>query len=285
MRPTFAAACLLVFAPIAGGQEFRVHTVVTEHPAGGGKPVELARSLTLFHAGQAWDYAVEAREVVRFDPAAATFTVLDLNRDLACTVSLAEIDRQVKIGRQETEKYAAKLAADPSPSSAALAARLAFELAPRFEVKDAHLTGFPRGTRTLTCEAPDVPLTYTVLTAKPKTPSTATFYLDYADWTARLNYAMRPGPFPDVRVAVNAELRSRGLLPQAVTLSEAPVPGIVRVAAGRGVLRAEHTFEEKLAARDRELLAEWRGRLTGGTARAVTFREYLRLTTGAVAAR
>ena len=246
--------------------------------------MELARSLTLFHAGQAWDYAVVAREVVRFDPAAATFTVLDLNRDLACTVSLAEIDRQIKIGRQETEKYAAKLAADPAPQSAELAARLAFELAPRFEVTEMVPADAAAGG-VLTFEAPGVPLIYGVHTAAPKTPSTAAFYLDYADWTARLNYAMRPGQFPDVRVAVNAELRSRGLLPQAVTLSEASVPGIVRVAAGRGVLRAEHTFEEKLAARDRELLAEWRGRLTGGTARAVTFREYLRLTTGAVAAR
>ena len=278
MRPLFAA-CLL-FAPLAGpaaGQEFRVHTTVSEVPAGGGKSREVARSLTLFHAGQAWDYAVEAAEVVRFDPAAATFTVLDLNRNLTCTVSLAEIDRQVQIGRQETEKYAAKLAADPAPSSAALAARLAFELAPRFRVTEAgdELT-FAGG-----------PLEYAVATAAPKTPATAAAYLDYADWTARLNYAMRPGRFPDVRVAVNEQLRSRGLLPQSVTLSEGPAPEIVRAGAGGTgrTLRAEHTFEEKLAERDRGLLADWRRRLSAGSAREVTFREYLRLTTGAVAER
>lgn len=270
MRPALAVLLSLSFVPLAEGQEFRVHTVVTELPAGGGKPAELARSLTLFHAGQAWDYAVAAGEVVRFDPAAATFTVLDLNRDLSCVVSLAEIDRQLEIGRKETEKYVAKLTAAPDPNAAALAAELAFELAPRFAVTEG-----PGGELTFG----GGPIEYAVATAAPKGTGTATFYLDYADWTARLNYALRPGRFPAPRTAVNAELRERGVVPQRVTKRAGAG------AAGGTTLRAEHTFQESLAERDRELLAEWRGRLDGGTAREVTFREYLRLTSGAVAER
>ena len=283
MRPTPAVLLPLALAAAstAAGQEFRVHTVVSDVPAG-DEPVELARSLTLFHAGQSWDYAVEAGEVVRFDPGAAAFTVLDLRRDLACEVSLAEVDRRLTVGRQETEKYLAQIAADPA--AAGLSRELAFQLNPRFAVadRDGGALHFGGG-----------PIEYDVTPATPKSPGTAAFYLDYADWTARLNYALRPGDFPGVRTAVNAELRERGVVPQRVvkTVAGAARPaaaGVVQAGAtapAATVRRAEHTFQESLAPRDRELLAEWRGRLAAGAARRVTFREYVRLTTGAVAER
>ena len=268
----FAVLCSAAGVPAAGAQEFRVHTTVSELPAG-GKPVELARNLTLFHAGQAWDFAVEAAEVVRFDPAAGKFTLLDLSRDLTCDVTLAEIDRRRVVGRTTTEEYLAKLAGDPA--AAALSRDLAFQLAPRFAVtEEAGVVAFKGG-----------PIEYEVVTAAPKGVGTATFYLDYADWTARLNYALRPGRFPGVRTAVNEQLRARGVMPQTVTVTNTTGGGADGAGGATTVLRAEHVIQESLAPRDRELLAEWRGRLTGGTARAVSFREYVRQTTGAVAQR
>ena len=279
MRPVLAPLLLACCAPALPAQEFRVYTTVSDVTPGGtgksaGRPVELARSLTLFHAGQAWDHAVEAAEVVRFDPAAASFTILDTRRELTCAVSLEEIARQVKIGRQETEKYLTTLAADPAPGSAGLAKNLAFQLAPRFAVTAGPAPNFFKFA--------GAPLTYEVACVAPKGPGVSAFYLDYADWTARLNYVLRPGAlFPDVRAAVHETLRERGVAPQTVTLT---MPDAGPLGAPR-TLRAEHVFQETLDARDRELLAEWRGRLAGGAAREVTFLEYLRLTTGGVRTR
>ena len=281
MRPALTLAPLLFAGiPAAGlSQDFRVYTTVSD--VTGEKPVERSRSLTLFHAGQAWDHAVEQGEVVRFDPAAATFTLLDVRRDMKCAVNLAEIARQVTVGRQHTETYIAALAADPNPGSAALARSLAFQLAPRFNVTDARRAGLTGGTKTLTFAAD--PLTYEIEPVEPKNPGVSAFYLDYADWTARLNYALRPGAlFPDVRAKVHETLRERGVVPQRVVLRMSAGAG---AGDGPGTLRAEHVFQEKLDPTDREFLQEWKALIDRPTTREVTFREYLRVTNDGIAQR
>ncbi|MFH5805861.1 hypothetical protein [Alienimonas sp. DA493] len=266
MRFAPFVALLFVLPAASPAQDFRVFTTVSD--VSGDRPVELSRSLTLFHAGQAWDHVVEAGEVVRFDPADAEFVILDTRRDLACTVKLEELSRLLKVGRQETEKAVAELAAAPDPASAGLAASLAFQLTPRYETTEdeaARRARFVGG-----------PLTYDFSYARPGRPSVSAAYWDYADWTAQLNYALDPGKlFPDVRRPIHQDLRERGVVPQRVE---------VLLADGGGEpsrrLAAEHSFQERLDPRDRELISEWRARLASPKTRRVTFREYQRLTLG-----
>ncbi len=182
MRAAAFAALLYVLPTGLWAQDFRVFTTVSD--LSGERPVELSRSLTLFHAGQAWDHVVEAGEVVRFDPADAEFVILDTRRDLACTVKLEELSRLLSIGRKETEKAVARLAAAPAPGAAGLAQNLTFQLTPRYEITEdaaAQQVTFAGG-----------PLTYSVAHATPGRPSISTAYWDYADWTAKLNYTLAP---------------------------------------------------------------------------------------------
>ncbi len=45
-------------------------------------------------------------------------------------------------------------------------------------------------------------------------------------------------------------------------------------------LAADHSVQERLDPRDRDLILEWRARLSSPKTRMVTFREYQRLTLG-----
>ena len=264
MRRALAAA-LLFLSPLAlPAQEFRVYTAVSD--LGGKAPAEVSRSLTLFHAGQAWDHVAEAGEVIRFDPAAAEFVILDTNRDLACTVSLEELTRLLDVGRRETEKALVRLAGDPLHRG--LAANLGFQLAPEYE-----LTA-DDATKRLTFASD--PVTYEVDFADPGRPAVSAAYLDYAGWTGKLNFVLDPGKlYPEVRRPVHEALRERAAVPQrvAVTLNGLGDPGAPPVR-----LAADHTFAERLDPRDRQLISEWRDRLASPKTRVVTFREYQRLT-------
>jgi len=266
MRVTILAALLCVLPASLSAQELRVYTIVSD--VSGERPVQLSRSLTLFHAGQAWDHVVEAGEVVRFDPAAAEFKILDTRRDLACTVKLEELTRLLTVGRQETEKAVARLGVDPAPGVAGLAESLAFQLTPRYVTKDdaeANRVTFVGG-----------PLTYAVAHATPSRPSTSAAYWDYADWTAKLNYTLGPGKlFPDVRRPIHEELRERGVVPQRVEVTLTDAAG-----GPPRKLAADHSFQEKLDPHDRELITEWRSRLSSPKTRVVQFREYQRLVLG-----
>ncbi|QDT14059.1 hypothetical protein [Alienimonas californiensis] len=260
---------LLLAAPLnLSAQEFRVYTTVSD--VSGDRPIELSRSLTLFHAGQAWDHVVEAGEVVRFDPADAEFVILDTRRDLACTVKLEEVSRIINVGRKETEKYVAELRESPAPDSAALTTSLAFQLTPRYAIdadEGSRRTRFVGG-----------PLTYEVSHAQPGRPSISAAYWDYADWTGQLNYALDPGKlFPDVRRPVHEALRERGVVPQRVEVLLTDAGGVPTKR-----LAAEHSFQEQLGQRDRELISRWRERLASPKTRRVTFAKYQQLTLGGV---
>ena len=270
MRAPVLAA--LLCAPFATGpaglpaQEFRVFTTVSD--LSGGRPAELSRSLTLFHAGQAWDHAVESGQVVRFDPADAEFTVLDTRRDLACVVTLEELVRALEVGRKETEKEIARLAVAPAPGAAELARNLAFQLTPRYEIAEdaaGHAVTFAGG-----------PFAYRFAHATPGRPSIAANYWDFRSWTAKLNYALGPGQlFPDVYRPMEEEMRERGVVPQRIERTLAGNPPRRHV--------AEHSFQEQLDPRDRSLISEWRARLASPNTRTVPFREYQRLTLGGAA--
>ena len=269
----FAVTPFAALPAAAAGQDFRVYTEVSD--VTGPAPVPLARSLTLFHAGQAWDHAVEAGEVVRFDPAAAEFVVLDTRRRVACAVSLEEVDRIVTVGRQETEKHIAALARDRpgDPAAAAAAAGLAFSLTPDYAVTDDPAGGGDGSGGGGTLTFAGGPLSYAVRYAAPARPAVASRYADYAAWQARLNFALQPKRHPAARRPIQEALRERGVVPQRVERTTAGPGG-----AAAEVLLAEHTFQERLDPRDRDLISRWRAALDDPATRKVTFREYQRLT-------
>ena len=277
-----STACLS--GSTAAGQEFRMFTTVTDLSqvgAGGARAgAVLSRSVTIFHGGVAWDHETGGGEVVRFDPAAGEFTLLDTRRDLAATVAFAELVRYLDAGRRETEKEIGDLIRKPDPAAAAAADELRFQLEPRFEVLDegpgwANFAFNPERTLTLRPPAGTAGPTYAVEYAVPPSPEVAAFYLDFAEWTAKLVYVHLPHhSLPAVRSRVHAALRDRGAIPVTVTK---------RAAGDDGkpiVLRAEHTLHRSLDAHDRDLLTDWRDRLASPRTRHVSFAKYQRITHG-----
>jgi hypothetical protein len=94
-------------------------------------------------------------------------------------------------------------------------------------------------------------------------------YLEYADWTAKLNYLLHPRAlFPAPRISLNRALKTRKLLPLKVELRDN--------SAGGFHLRAEHQYHWKLTGKDRDDILHWESLRTRGTLRRVKFAEYRR---------
>ncbi|MDA0660325.1 MAG: hypothetical protein O2931_11940 [Planctomycetota bacterium] len=74
-------------------------------------------------------------------------------------------------------------------------------------------------------------------------------YLDFADWSARLN-ALHPGGLPAAaRIQVNRELRMKQLAPQEVTRT-------IRRQGKASVARSSHRFRDVVSDEEREKVAE-----------------------------
>ena len=259
----------LGLAGTAAAQEFRVFTAVYDLAAAqGSRPPVVARSLTLYHAGNFYDLVDNAGEVIIYEPNARRFRILNPTRNLTATVELDEIKQLLKVARTETERYATELEEATDPAAAGTLALLHCQLDPRFT------ESFDDATRTLALDAG--PLSYQVTTANPERPGIAAAYLNYADEVCRLNYVLHPGPLlPEARLAVNRALRARNALPTVVELQTAGTPG--------RHLRAEHALHWELDARDRGLIHTWESQLKATSLRTVTLQEYQRtvLTTAA----
>ena len=91
---------------------------------------------------------------------------------------------------------------------------------------------------------------YEVATATVERAGVVRQYLDWADWTARLNYVLHPQAVtPDARIELNNALREQDRIPTQVDLS-VTIDGPLR-------LRAEHTFVWSLRSFDRDSIAKW----------------------------
>ncbi|HEX6984179.1 MAG TPA: hypothetical protein VF170_02330 [Planctomycetaceae bacterium] len=246
----------------AAAHDFRVFTVVQDLSATdeSGRPPVVARAATLFHAGKVYDYVDAADEVTVFEPTQRRFRILSPSRGLVASVEFDEINQLLKIAREETEKQAAALTG-ADPESVKAAALLRFQLAPRFE------EAFDDGGGTLTLDGG--PLRYEVRTTDAGRAGVAAAYLEYADWAARLNYLLHPGPvLPEPRLALNEALAAKGRLPILVTLRADASPPLH--------LRAEHRTTLELNARDRGMIHQWETQLKSGATRQVTLRDYQR---------
>ena len=263
---------LLGISSTVSAQEFGVYTKVLN--LAGSKPTAppriIVRSLTLFRSGKAYDVIHSAGEVTVFEPARRRFVILNGPRRLATEVGFAQISRSLRKAESATREYVAELRQKGDPDSLAAAGPLQAQLDPGFSDR------YDRASSILIL--PGRAFQYRVhCTSTPSAPgvdqpafaSARNRYLEYADWTARLNYLLHPRAlFPAPRVVLNNSLRTRKLLPLAVELQAH--------AAGDFHLRAEHQFHWQLTGKDRDDIRHWESLLLSKTLKRVKFSEYRR---------
>lgn len=259
---------LALLVSAASAQEFSVYTGVFDASPGAGATsrTPLVRSLSLFHAGNAYDYVENAQdgEVIIFEPAAERFRILNPGRSIWTTVHFDQLTHKLKLARQVTERHL-DVARTREPAAPEVA-EIAFALNPSFQER------FEGDQHRLTLTAPLV--SYRATCAKPDggEPSAEVVeaYLRYADAIARLNYVLHPHALgPESRLALNAALRQRQLLPVQVELQSS--------IGGPRRLRADHKYRWTLEARDRSLIHEWETLLSDDRVRHVTLDEYQRM--------
>jgi hypothetical protein len=212
-----ALVCWLV-PPLATADDFRIETKVYY----GREREPVSRNTTLFRAGTVYDYLSGPEKVAVFDRARGRFIMLDPARKLKVEIKTDEV-RQLVDSLHD-------LAAKSSNSATRFAAD------PNFEVQVSE--------GELTLSSPH--MTYKLKTELAPTPQAAEQYHEFSDWYTRFNTRVHPSsgpPFP--RLAVNAELAKRGLVPTEVHLNTRSV-----------AMRTEHYIVWRLLDSDHRRIAE-----------------------------
>ncbi|MBX3437882.1 MAG: hypothetical protein KF861_10360 [Planctomycetaceae bacterium] len=246
----------------ASAQDLRVLTNVSvQHPQE-GRWRPLTRSLTLFHGGKVYDRVDEVGEVVIHEPSESQFVILSLTGNkMATRVRYEEVLQLLDVTRTETKKYMEELSSTPRGNNRNVIQALAFQLDPQFtESFDAK-----SGRLQLASEF----VNYGVETASIKNVGVVEQYLDWASWTARLNFVLHPQAMtPESRLQLNQALRTRDRLPTEVDLT--------LTISGKTRLKAEHSFEWSLRTLDRTLIANWEAERSASDLRWVDLPEYQR---------
>ena len=242
----------------ARAQDMSVYTTVSPVESNGVKPQVIARSLTLFHAGKVYDYMEDLGEVVIFEPVNNRFVIFNGNY-VATRVDHSELQQFLKVAQFESENYLQELTISRDGASRSVAALLEFQLQPAFDEQ------YDPTLNRLSLAAG--PMRYDVQTARIEQAALLEQYLNYADWAARLNFVLHPqSAYPAPRLALNASLREKGLLPVTVRLETK--------AAARSSLRADHKFQWELQSSDKFHINKWERLLESDQLRWVSFRDY-----------
>lgn len=256
------------FTSSTTAQDFRIYTRVVLEQDGQAatrtgeetKPV-IARSTTVFHAGKVYDYMADVDELVVFEPAHRRFIVVNGSMGKAAIVEFPQIGQYLRIAEQKTLDYLEELHLKADQAALAAAKSAEFQLKPEFEEEFLVNAG--------KLQLKSSHLNYDVQCVAPEDPELVGVYLEYADWTARLNYLLHPQTFyPNPRLQLNAALKRLGRIPTEVVLQtnmERPV-----------TLRAEHSIRWTLNATDRARISEWEHLLKSTRLEQVTLQEYQR---------
>jgi hypothetical protein len=260
MRSLLAAVAALWLTGTASGvlaQDFRVYTSVADLNSQGTAPRVVARSLTLFHAGKVYDHMEEVGELVIFEPGEDQFVIIRGN--VAAKAPFESLRQMLEVASTEAERHAAELQQRSEPEARRLGAQLRFQLSPDFQEQ------FDPATNRLTLSGTE--FSYEVRTAPVDAPRMVERYLEYADWTARLNTVLHPqAMYPQPRIALNQSLRAQQTLPTQVRLQSRD-PQQVN-------LRADHEFRWELQAIDKDLIHQWERLRQSPDMQWVSFREY-----------
>ncbi len=244
---TWSAACICT-ATLA--DDFRIQTDVYS----GKSKLPVSQNTTLFRAGYVYDYltnpqrATAVDRVAVFDQSHGRFLLLEPARKLKAEVKTDDV-----------LLFASKLQAAVSSRSSNAFTKFAVD--PDFEI-DFSQDG------DLTLSSPH--MTYRLKTIPAATPEAAAQYREFSDWYGRFNTMSHPGSTPPfARMAVNAELEKRGLVPSEVQLTIPAQSG-----AKAASLRSEHHVSWRLLPRDVEKIEETAVQLT--TFKLVDFDEFER---------
>ena len=234
----------------AWADDFRIQTDVYAAKS----KIPLSQNTTLFRAGYVYDYlthpqrATSVDRVAVFDKAHGRFIVLDPARKVKAEVKTDEV---LLFASKQQEFVTAK-------SSNAFNK---FAVDPEFE------TDFSQDGE-LKMTSPH--MTYELKTIPANTPEAAAQYREFSDWYGRFNTMSNPGSTPPfARMAVNAELVKRGLVPTEVHLT-VPTQSGVKAAS----LRSEHHVAWRLLPRDAERIEETANQLA--TFKLVDFDQFER---------
>jgi hypothetical protein len=243
------AVCLAVSGAVAvagdpasgpDGLAMRVESEVTS--GGGTEP--LARSLTLFRDGVAWNFLelphdgagsrLELVEIALHDPARERIVVVDPVRNLKTEVAAVRLERLgVSLAKwaRESDDRLVRWAGGPDFDSGLV------------EDEDGRL------------ELAGPRVRYAVTHAAAPSPAAAAAYRRFADGAILLKALLHPGgvpPFP--RLALNRQLEAAGAIPEQVTLEIEPRLGPL---AGRPErLTSTHRGHPRLLAADLSRIEE-----------------------------
>lgn len=246
----------------ASAQGLKVSTAV--YNAGqldsNGREPMVSSSVSLFHAGKAYDYVEAVGEVVIYEPSANRFTLLNPGRGLYTIIRFEELNRLLAARAPRIEEYLAELRASGAKDLAKAERSVRFQLNPKFE------TQYESRSGTLVLKGDS--WTYVVHTKNWDDAEQIQKYIEYTDWTARMNYVLHPSSlFPEPRLALNqAILRLKNRIPVIVQLSLKPNEALT--------LRAEHQITRGLSDQERRLINEWTSALTSGSLKELPFRQY-----------
>lgn len=241
----------------AMAQSLRVITKVSD-VSDPQNPRPLSHSLTLFHGGRVYDYIEQVGEVVIFEPIHNRFIILGKNHAFT-EVTFTEINHFLESAQTEAVKYIDELSVDPNPNAAGLAAAMRFQLTPEFQET------FDVANSRLTLAGTE--MEYSVVGQPVEASNVVNRYLEYADWTKRLNYVLHShSSLPQSRLKLNEALRTRKMLPVVVDLTLHLDPPVK--------LRAEHRYADKFQSIDRRMISHWERTLISDKVHKMTFREY-----------
>jgi hypothetical protein len=259
----------LILAVVAGlnstasAQQFRVYTEVSvppQNPEPGKMQGEVvARSLTIFHAGRVFDWLKTAGEVTIFEPAHKRFVIFNGRKLIKTTIDFKEIDRMLASARDETSNHAERLLSRNDRDAQAIATSLQFQLNPKFK------HSFQKNSLMLDLESPK--LEYHVNCGTTPIPEAVEAYMEFADWTAKLNHVMHPRSlYPAPRMKLNESLRQHKVLPVKVRL---------RVDFDQPLhLQADHRFAWELEKIDKQSIQHWENKVGDPSLQSLKFRDY-----------
>jgi len=238
-------------APFPGPLLLRVETELFRDSA--DQPV--ARSLTLFDDGVAWDFlelpaaddgeeaVMQLVEIVLHDPARERVVVIDPVRRLKTEIPLIRLERM--------------------SVSLAKWARSSDDRLVRWAGGPDFAGNFEESAESLALSGPRV--RYSVRLAAAESPEAAGTYRRFADTAILLKALLHPGgipPFP--RLALNRRLEAAAAIPAEVTLEIDPK--LAMVAGGSARLRSVHKSHPRLLAADRRLIADAQAHVAGADA-------------------
>ena len=126
--------------------------------------------------------------------------MINTDRGVFTSVPFAEVQGMLKARGPKTQQYIKELLAKNSPQAERTIRMIRFQQSPKFQ------TNFSEPSGMLSLKSAS--WKYSVSTREWEDADQVRRYLEYTDWTARLNYILHPSSmFPEPRLELNSRLK------------------------------------------------------------------------------